>query len=172
MDEAEYGGIRLSLEAHLDTMRIPLKIDISTGDAITPSAVDYCYKLMFEDRGIDLWAYNLETVLAEKIETILARSTANTRLRDYYDIYILQATGLPIDTGILSAALHATCRKRESEILLPRYEAILDQIANSKAMLDLWQNYQKKNSYASGIDWNTVITSIRALCGLCITSEG
>ena len=74
MDEAEYGGVRLSMDARLDTMRIPLKIDISTGDTITPAAISYRYKLMFEDRYIDLWAYNLETVLAEKIETVLSRS--------------------------------------------------------------------------------------------------
>ena len=171
MDEAEYGGIRLSLEAHLDTMRIPLKIDISTGDAITPAAIDYCYKLMFEDRSIELWAYNIETVLAEKIETVLARSTANTRLRDYYDVYILQEAGFPIDIVVLTAALHATCHKRESEQLLPRYEMILDQIENSKAMSQLWRNYQEKNSYAADINWDTVVTSIRTLCGFCFPSE-
>lgn len=83
MDDAEYSGVRISLNAFLDATRIPLKIDISTGDAITPAAVNYQYKLMFEERYITLWAYNLETVLAEKIETVLSRSVLNTRLRDF-----------------------------------------------------------------------------------------
>ena len=168
MDEAEYGGVRLSLDALLETMRIPLKIDISTGDTITPAAISYRYKLMFEERYIDLWAYNLETVLAEKIETVLSRSTANTRLRDFYDIHILQKTGTPIDTDILAAALKATCRKRESESVLPRYSAIIYELEVSDVMRELWDNYQKKNSYASGITWGDAIAAVRTLCDNCI----
>ncbi len=88
MDEAEYGGIRVSLEAMLDMMRIPLKIDISTGDIVTPKEIEYEMKLMFEDRKIEILAYNIETLLAEKLETVVTRGIANTRLRDFYDIYI------------------------------------------------------------------------------------
>lgn len=88
MDEAEYGGIRVSFEAMLDMMRIPLKIDISTGDIVTPKEIEYEMKLMFEDRKIEILAYNIETLLAEKLETVVTRGIANTRLRDFYDIYI------------------------------------------------------------------------------------
>ena len=133
MDEAEYGGVRLSLDAFLDTMKIPLKIDISTGDAITPAEIEYHYKLMFEQRYISLWAYPLETVLAEKMETILSRGVLNTRLRDFYDLYILQQTEKRIDRNTLSAALAATCRKRESETILPEYGRTLDEIYTSRA---------------------------------------
>lgn len=168
MDEAEYGGVRLSLDALLETMRIPLKIDISTGDTITPAAINYRYKLMFEDRYIDIWAYNLETVLAEKIETTLSRSIANTRLRDFYDIHILQKAGTPIDTDILFASLRATCRKRESENILPKYAVILNELQASEAMRDLWQNFQNRNSYASGITWENVMASVRSLCDTSI----
>lgn len=168
MDEAEYGGVRLALDALLDTMRIPLKIDISTGDTITPAAINYRYKLMFEERYISLWAYNLETVLAEKIETVLSRTTANTRLRDFYDLYILQDTGMEIDANILAAALAATSRKRESEQLLPHYAAILNDIEASPVMRKEWESYQKKNSYAAGIGWVDVISDIRTLCDSCI----
>ncbi len=168
MDEAEYGGVRLSLDALLETMRIPLKIDISTGDTITPAAINYRYKLMFEERYIYLWAYNLETVLAEKLETVLSRSTANTRLRDFYDIHILQKAGTPIDTDIFAAALRATCRKRESENIRLKYAAILNELQASEAMRDLWQNFQNRNSYASGITWDDVIASVRSLCDTSI----
>ena len=90
MDEAEYPGIRVSISTTFDGVVTPLKIDISTGDAITPREVRYSFKLMLEDRSIDIWAYNLETVLAEKLETIITRTTTNTRMRDFYDIYILE----------------------------------------------------------------------------------
>ena len=78
MDEAEYPGIRVSMSTTFDGVVTPLKIDISTGDAITPREVRYSFKLMLEDRSIDIWAYNLETVLAEKLETIITRTTTNT----------------------------------------------------------------------------------------------
>lgn len=167
MDDAEYSGVRISLNAFLDATRIPLKIDISTGDAITPAAVIYQYKLMFEERYITLWAYNLETVLAEKIETVLSRSVLNTRLRDFYDLYVLQDTGLEIDKATLAAALTATARKRGSEQALALYERTLDEIRISPLMREQWERYQGKNNYAAGIVWDDVISDIRALCDDC-----
>lgn len=168
MDEAEYGGVRLSLDAFLDTTKIPLKIDISTGDVITPAEITYRYKLMFEQRYISLWAYTLETVLAEKIETVLSRTIFNTRLRDFYDLYILQNAGIEINTKTLATALKATCRKRSSERVLPEYRRILDEIEANFTMREFWESYQKKNSYAAGIQWETVMNAIRALCDSCI----
>lgn len=167
IDDAEYSGVRISLNAFLDATRIPLKIDISTGDAITPAAVNYQYKLMFEERYITLWAYNLETVLAEKIETVLSRSVLNTRLRDFYDLYVLQDTGLEIDKATLAAALTATARKRGSEQALALYERTLDEIRISPLMREQWERYQGKNNYAAGIVWDDVISDIRALCDDC-----
>ena len=167
MDDAEYSGVRISLNAFLDATRIPLKIDISTGDAITPAAVNYQYKLMFEERYITLWAYNLETVLAEKIETVLSRSVLNTRLRDFYDLYVLQDTGLEIDKATLAAALTATARKRGSEQVLVLYERTLDEIRISPLMREQWKRYQEKNNYAASIVWDDVISDIRALCDDC-----
>lgn len=168
MEDAEYGGVRLSLDAYLDTMRIPLKIDISTGDIITPAEMTYRYKLMFEDRHITLWAYTLETILAEKIETVLSRSISNTRLRDFYDLYILQKEDLQINFSVLENALTATCRKRESETALTDYSRRLDDIEESPVLQKHWENYQKKNSYAAGIGWREVMKAIRILCTKCI----
>ena len=89
MDEAEYPGVRVSMETEFDGVRTPLKVDISTGDVITPKEIQYSFKLMLEERSINVWAYNLETVLAEKLETMISRGITNTRMRDYYDIHIL-----------------------------------------------------------------------------------
>lgn len=88
LDAMKYPGIRISLNAIMGSLITPLKIDISTGDVITPHAIEYNYKLLLEDRTISLWSYNLETILAEKLQTILTRGVLNTRMRDFYDIHL------------------------------------------------------------------------------------
>lgn len=164
MDEAEYPGIRVSMETEFDRVITPLKIDISTGDAITPREVRYCFKLMLEDRTIEIWAYNLETVLAEKLETVVSRATANTRMRDFYDLHILnQLHGQSISAADLSAALIATATKRGTEKYLANAMKVCDEVENSPVMEKLWAAYQKKFSYASDLHWHTVMGSIRCL---------
>lgn len=112
MDEAEYSGLRFAVEAYLDGSVIPLKIDISTGDAITPREILYPYKLMFENRSISIMTYPIETVLAEKLETLIARSVTNTRMRDFYDIHVLlNSEKQKIDYTTLQKALSATSMK-------------------------------------------------------------
>lgn len=168
MDELEYGGVRLSLDTFLDTMCIPLKIDISTGDPITPAEIRYQYKLMFEDRYISVWAYNLETVLSEKLEAILVRGILNTRLRDFYDVYILQNKEMQINLQVLSDAIQATCKKRGSEEMLSNSQDTLNRMERNATMRELWKVYQKKNAYADGISWDAVISAARFLCDRCI----
>lgn len=164
MDEAEYSGVRANLEAALETMRTPLKVDISTGDIITPREVLYTFKLMFEERTISILAYNLETVLAEKMETVITRGIANTRLRDYYDLYILQNEYThAINMEQLKAAFLATSKKRNSVQLIADGNRILKEIENSEVMQGLWKSYQKKFSYAEDISWKMVMDSIKKL---------
>lgn len=164
MDEAEYPGIRVSMETEFDRVITPLKIDISTGDAITPREVRYSFKLMLEDRTIEIWAYNLETVLAEKLETVVSRATANTRMRDFYDLHILnQLHGHNISAADLSAALIATATKRGTEKHLANAMEVCDEVENSPVMEKLWAAYQKKFSYATDLPWHTVMESIRSL---------
>ena len=115
MEEFDYPGIRVMLEATLDRMRQAIKIDISTDDVITPKAVEYDYKLMFEDRTISVLTYNKETLLAEKMQTIINRGIANTRLRDFYDVYsIMNFYGEQIEKQVLYDAFSATCEKRKT----------------------------------------------------------
>ena len=164
MDEAEYPGIRVSMTTTFDGVVTPLKIDISTGDAITPREVRYSFKLMLEDRSIDIWAYNLETVLAEKLETIITRTTTNTRMRDFYDLHILsQLHGQSIVPADLRAALIATVRKRGTEKYLADAPAAFDEVEADPNMEKLWRAYQKKFSYAADLSWHTVMESIRSL---------
>ncbi len=164
MDEAEYPGIRFKLESTLDTMKTPLKIDISTDDVIMPKEVYYEYKLMFEERSIPLLAYNLETVLAEKMETIISRGTLNTRMRDYYDLMILNVVKSDaINYADLAKALEATSRKRNSYELLSDPKHVLEQIKSDAGLMEQWGIYQRKYDYATDYHWEDIVRNIELL---------
>ena len=164
MDEADYPGIRIMLDTAIETMHTPLKIDFSTGDVITPREVSYSFRLLFEERTISILAYNLETVLAEKLETLLARGTANTRMRDYYDIYVLTNTQEHnIDNATLKEAFVNTSAKRGSIGLLSDVHLILKEVAESTVLIDRWKNYQRKFDYAANVLWVAVMESVSCL---------
>jgi len=161
-EEADYPGYRVSIEAVLDKTRQVLKVDITTGDFVTPREVQYYFKLMFEDRTISIMAYNLETVLAEKFETVITRGITNTRMRDLYDIYILTATQ-PLDTNTFCAALKKTTEKRHTAAQMTDPEDVIRTIADSDIMVDLWKRYQKKYSYAADITWEIAMDALKGL---------
>lgn len=164
MEDAEYSGVRLHLTAWLETMRTPIKIDISTGDVITPREIRYSYRLMFEDRSIELYTYNIDTILTEKMETILSRGTVNTRLRDFYDVYILsQQYADEIMAEKVYSALMATSKKRGSEKVVLDGERILSEIFNSQDMISLWENYQDRFEYAAEAGWHDVMDAVIGL---------
>ena len=168
MEEADYPGVRVSMETKFDGVITPLKIDISTGDIITPREIKYNFNLMFENRTIEVWAYNLETVLAEKLETVISRNVTNTRMRDFYDIYILQKLhGKQLKKQVLWNALVATARKRGTleQINSGDRREIFDEIEISSVMENLWKTYQKNYSYAADISWHTIMKSICTLYG-------
>ena len=168
MDEAEYPGVRISMETEFDGVRTPLKIDISTGDVITPREIRYSFKLMLEERTIDVWAYNLETVLAEKLETVISRNVTNTRMRDFYDIHILlKLYGNILDAQVLGEALLATAKKRETERYLNDTLEIFEEVQNDAGMQKLWSSYQRKFSYAEDISWDTVMGAVKELYDVC-----
>lgn len=164
MDEMEYPGIRFSMDAVMGKLITPMKIDISTGDVITPKAIEYSYKLLLEDRSIRLWSYNLETILAEKLQTVLARGVFNTRMRDYYDINILLSIyDKNIDNSMLKNAFSATCKKRGTDILKSDARAILVDIKDDVRLRELWESYRKKYTYAQNISFETIMKSAEKL---------
>ncbi|MCQ2554332.1 MAG: nucleotidyl transferase AbiEii/AbiGii toxin family protein [Clostridia bacterium] len=164
MDDMEYPGLRIHLSSFCDGINTPIKIDISTGDAITPRAVEYPFRLMLEDRNINLWTYNIETVMAEKLQTILARDIANTRMRDFYDIHTLLAQyESKIDCMIFKQAFVATCKKRGTSYLTTDLKTILSRISGSSNLDMLWSIYQSKYPYANGISFSDTIASITKL---------
>lgn len=164
MDDAEYCGLRFAIEAYLDGSVTPLKIDISTGDMITPREELYSYKLMFEERSISIMTYPIETVLAEKLETLIVRSITNTRMRDFYDIRVLlNSEGQKIDYVMLQKALAATSDQRGSAELLINAENVLVTLNESSQMQNLWKGYQRKYPYAADYSWDDVMWSARKL---------
>lgn len=156
------------MSALFDGIITPLKVDISTGDAITPHEVCYSFSLMFEERTINIWAYNLETVLAEKMETIIARNTTNTRMRDFYDIHILcNMYADSLNADCLREAVVTTSEKRGSAELLQYADEALDEVEQSAVMQKLWSEYCRKFSYADGIAWREVMASVRRIFLMC-----
>lgn len=150
----EYDGYRVSLTAHFAPMQISLKLDITTGDRITPAAVEYQYPLMFEDRVLNIWCYNLETILAEKLETIISRGDQNTRPRDFYDVFILlKLRSAKLNSHHLHDALLATVQKRNSSNVMKQYKKIMRQVQNSIVMQQHWRKYQKEYEYAREVDF-------------------
>lgn len=164
MDEADYPGIRISMNGFYDGIRTPVKLDISTGDVITPNEIVFSYQLMFENRKINLWSYNIETVLAEKLESMIARTITNTRMRDFYDVYLLtKIYSEVIDYKILNLALKATSAKRNTITLMDNAEKVFDELLTDSGIINLWQRYQSNYNYANGISWNTVVDSAKNL---------
>lgn len=160
-DEDEYGGYRLAITARYESINTPLKIDITTGDIITPEAVQYSFRSSFEEKKIEIWAYNIETILAEKVETILRRSVLNTRPRDFYDVYILMGTRRHmINKDIFTAALTATSQKRMSLTALQDTERILLAVQSDLLMKQRWDFYCKENFYANDIEFDEVIKAL------------
>ena len=169
-DEAEYPGIRVSINASLDKTKQTMKIDITTGDQITPRAVEFPYKLMLEDRSICILSYNLETVIAEKMETILSRGITTTRMRDYYDIHILMILHeKEIDENILKEAFKKTSRHRSSfENIKNNGNEYIKMIEESETLSKLWEQYKSKNNYAADVKWDDAIKSVKKTCQIII----
>lgn len=172
MEEHDYPGLRYILNATLERMQEIIKIDISTEDVITPAAIEYSYKLMFEDRHISLWTYNLETILGEKFETMMARGTANTRMRDFYDVFVLYRQEKDtLSVGNLAAALKATSAKRNTTPLLPDLALILQEVRESPDMQKIWESYKTNNFYVEELSWDNVMQTaieLAHLLALCI----
>jgi len=157
-EDDEYGGYRVAIIAKYESINTPLKIDITTGDIITPDAIRYTFHSNFEDKLIEVWAYNIETILAEKVETILRRSVLNTRPRDFYDANIIIKTQRKaIKKKIFITALNATSKKRGSLLAVQKKETILRTIQSDTIMRQRWDRYCRENYYAKGIAFDDVI---------------
>ena len=164
MDEMEYPGFRISINGKIKNAVVPFKIDISTGDSITPRAIETTFNLTLKNKKIVLWTYNLETTIAEKFQTIIVRDIFNARMRDFYDIYILLKTnGDKIDYSILKNAYIRTSSTRKSTHLFGKEKDIIFRIENDSNIKDLWNKYTNKYSYAANISFFDIMKSIEKI---------
>lgn len=154
----DYPGIRVYLTAVYEPIRTLLTVDVTTGDKITPREIEYHFKCLFDEKEIDVLAYNLETVLAEKMETILSRGIANTRPRDFYDVYILyQLRWDEVDPDILQQAFMTTSKKRGSEWILEERDEVLKEIAEDRGLKKRWDRYREDFEYAKEITYEAIM---------------
>lgn len=157
-DEDEYGGFRVDIQVELDNIKEKFHVDIATGDPITPKEITYKYKPILGDKYINLWAYNMETVLAEKIETILSRGELNGRMRDFYDVYLIYTKDWKnINIDNFNNALYQTFGKRE---YFGNPFISIDVIRDSESIRIRWKNYQRKNEYAKNIEFDDILDCI------------
>ncbi len=152
-EEDEYGGNKYHITGRINSTKVNLEIDISTGDKVTPKELKFKYPLLFEDRSILINSYNVETILAEKIETVLRRGKYNSRMKDYYDVYFfLTKLKNEININILKDAINNTFTKRDSFEYLNDYREIIKSIIDSERIKTNWKSYSKKNSYAKNLE--------------------
>ena len=155
-----YGGYRIALDAVYETIVTPMTIDVSTGDVITPNAVKYDFTGIFDDElTFEVWAYNIETVLAEKVETILRRSVFNTRPRDFYDAYILITTQ-SFDKAVFAEALEKTIEHRGTKNQINDFASTMEIVSESDDLRRMWNNYQLQFLYAKDISFEEACNSI------------
>jgi len=166
--ESEYPGFRVTLSVTLDKLRDAVKVDFTAGDVVTPKPIEYGYRLMFEDREIRVLAYNIETVLAEKFTAALSLDVSNSRMKDFYDIYMLVTEQRDmIEPDVFAEAVNNTAKQRHMLHLLPKAAHIIDTIAGSTVMSDLWLRYKSVYKYAAFIEFQDVVDAARVLVGWC-----
>lgn len=159
-EEDTYGGLRYNIIAIFDNIKVDLSIDIATGDLITPHEIEYDYKMMFEDRKLKIMAYNIESIIAEKFQTVIARGILNSRMKDYYDLYYL-VTYKDYSKEKLKNAIIRTFNKRETEI--KKIDKILLEIKNSEFVKDMWTSYSQQYTYSRNIDFEDVFDVIQKI---------
>lgn len=167
-EDDEYHNFRIHMKAIYGKIKNPMKIDITTGDKITPAEFEYSYKMMFEHRVIPVMAYPLETILAEKYETIIRRNIGTTRARDFYDLYVLfHSRKDEIRKEILIQAIIQTATKRGSLEELNEFEEICKELKEEVALQQLWMNYILEHMYATHLTFEEVVETVFAIGEYC-----
>ena len=162
--EDEYGGFRLNILSTLDNNKTYITVELTTGDVITPKEMKYNYNSIFEDKKIPIMSYTLETVLAEKFQTIVTRGLLNTRLKDFYDVYILINTKInELSKDNLIKAIKNTFERRETNIDMEQFNEVIKYLNDDKNMNNLWNEYVSKNPYAKGVKFEDTIKAIKEI---------
>ena len=161
-EEDEYENFRISLIANVGKTKTPMKLDLTTGDAITPKEIEYTYPCIFSKEDIKIMAYPLETILAEKYETIIRRNITTTRMRDFYDLYTLYKLKKDeIDYKVLKEAIERTSKKRESQEIMKDYKEIIEDIKDDSYLRSLWDVYLSENKYIGDLTFDKVVDVVK-----------
>jgi len=156
--EDDYGGYNVTLLGKLENIKETISVDIAMGDPITPNAINYEYKCLFDNDILKFKAYNFETIIAEKLQTILFRGIANSRSKDFYDLYIIHKLRWDnIDKNILKNAFENTCNYRETIFTKEEATMILNNISNDSIMESRWKPYRIRNEYVEGIEFKATV---------------
>ena len=167
-EEDEYSGLRYNILAMFEHLKVNLSIDIATGDLITPREIEYNYKMLFEDRNLKIMTYNIESIIAEKFQTVISRGVLNSRMKDYYDLYYL-ITNKEFSERILKTAINKTFEKRETDI--SNVNSVLNDIKNSDFIKEMWTNYSNHYPYANEVKFEDVISAMEKLSCLISSEE-
>jgi len=159
-EDDDYGGIKYNILVNYDGIKVNLSIDIATGDIITPGEIEYEYKMLFEDRYLNIMSYNIETIIAEKFQTVISRGILNSRMKDYYDIYYL-ITYKEFSKENLKNAIIKTFERRDTSI--EETDKVIYEISNSDFIKELWKNYSSKFKYTQHIKIDDVIEKINII---------
>mgnify|MGYP000862750924 FL=1 len=153
-EEDEYENFRVHLTANFGKIKNDMKIDITTGDAITPKEIEYLYPCMFQEESLRVLAYPLETILAEKYESVIKRNILTTRMRDFYDLYNLyNLRKEEINFKILKQAIISTATRRESLPIMKQVIEIIEDIKDDDYLKELWKVYLSDNSYVGDLNF-------------------
>jgi predicted nucleotidyltransferase component of viral defense system len=151
----------------LDNPRINISIDIATGDVITPREIEYGYNTLFENKKLNIMAYNLETILAEKFQTIVSRQASNSRMKDFYDIYFLLTNKKElINLKTLKEAIHKTFENRNTEI--NSIEQVINKIKELKNIKEIWNRYKETHEYAKGVEYDKAVDKLYDLVKIAL----
>lgn len=166
----DYGGYRATILCQLENIKQIIHLDIATGDVVTPQPITYDYKAIFNDENFPIIAYTIETVLAEKLQTIYSRSFLNSRSKDFYDVYILSKLKKDdIDLAQLKMACERTFSYRETELNFNNIIQLLETFKSDPTQQQQWQNYSKKYSYTKGISFSEILDEMIRLVSLLIS---
>lgn len=162
-EDDEYGGLKYNILAKFDNIKVNLSIDIATGDVITPGEIEYNYKMMFEDKALKIMTYNIESIIAEKFQTIISRNVLNSRMKDFYDLYYL-IKYKTFSKDDLRLAIEKTFDKRNTDIKL--INSNISVIQESDLLQDLWKTYSQKYKYTKDIKFEDIIETIKKISKL------
>ncbi len=165
--EDEYGGFRLNIMSKLGNNKTYITVELTTGDIVTPREIRYNYNSIFEQKRIPIMAYTIETILAEKLHSIMTKGILNTRLKDFYDMYILTSMKTTkIDNNTLATAVHKTFNQRNSIFDIKEFYMVVNDLKTDENMIELWKNYQRKNNYAKNVTYEQTIDAIEKIINI------